>query len=600
MAKNQNLKEKLRTGLLPLFIKQSGIGNQNKNQQQDRSNNVECFERANNDAHCFSFANLRLAKNETSAVASPANAWSGLVVSAPENNGATTEATNTSPRFPIISDNRSSWESLSSILNHLTAFWSVCQIQHCYKTAKYCFYVAVISGLLAVSSGVTAAPTEFSSQNYKLESLNFGTENTLFSTEQSIGPKISGEGPQVSDLTDTSATVKWETDRTSSSIVGYGKAQGQLTSEAGKSTELVTSHKVVLVGLEAETTYHYKVSSKDKVGNLGESAVKTFITKKSAAISGVQVTDITLTSALVNFTTSAIVNAVLRYGATSDYNQEVKEQSGSFTTNHTLRLGNLTTGTTYHARIFAQDESGKQIQSDDYLISTLPLPNVRSISLKDLTSSQVTVAIEANTEVTAEVEYYTKAPVEVLGVKPGERRTEGSTTKSLSHKIKLVGLIGDAQYFYRLILTDGFGNRTTTGENSFSTPRDSVPPKLTPPKVEHATQPEEGRDLIQVVVTWSSDKPATSKLLYQPGSVADLAQAPGTPENTSLVTNHFLIVELRPASTYSIQAVSRDYVGNVGKSGVTSVLTPRKQRSIFQFVIERLNEIFGAVFRLLQ
>lgn len=125
----QNFTEKsLRANLLPLFIKQSRIREQYKNQQEDRSNNVEGFEWADSDVHCFSFANLTLDKNETSAVASPANVSSGLTTLARENKGATTEATNTSPRFPTISDIRSTCESVSAITSYHNQLYGFCQM----------------------------------------------------------------------------------------------------------------------------------------------------------------------------------------------------------------------------------------------------------------------------------------------------------------------------------------------------------------------------------------------------------------------------------------------------------------------------------------
>ena len=72
-----------------------------------------------------------------------------------------------------------------------------------------------------------------------------------------------------SGVTANSATINWSTDEVSDSQVEYG-----LTTAYGQSfpvppnPALVTSHSVSLTGLTANTTYHYRVKSKDAAGNL--------------------------------------------------------------------------------------------------------------------------------------------------------------------------------------------------------------------------------------------------------------------------------------------------------------------------------------------
>ncbi|MBI3963455.1 MAG: fibronectin type III domain-containing protein [Candidatus Kerfeldbacteria bacterium] len=64
--------------------------------------------------------------------------------------------------------------------------------------------------------------------------------------------------PAVSTTT-TTATVTWDTNHGATSVVDYGltDAYGQQESDAS----LVTSHSVVLTGLDPDTTYHYAISS---------------------------------------------------------------------------------------------------------------------------------------------------------------------------------------------------------------------------------------------------------------------------------------------------------------------------------------------------
>src|SRR3989441_8215142 len=80
-----------------------------------------------------------------------------------------------------------------------------------------------------------------------------------------------------SGITSTSATISWTTDEASDSQVEYGTttAYGQVSALA---SALVTSHSVGLSGLSASTVYHYRVKSRDAVGNLATSADVTFTT----------------------------------------------------------------------------------------------------------------------------------------------------------------------------------------------------------------------------------------------------------------------------------------------------------------------------------
>src|SRR5438093_1036004 len=75
----------------------------------------------------------------------------------------------------------------------------------------------------------------------------------------------------------SAATVTWTTDEASDSQVEYGatSAYGQMSVLA---SVLVSSHSVGLSGLSASTLYHYRVKSRDAVGNLAVSGDITFTT----------------------------------------------------------------------------------------------------------------------------------------------------------------------------------------------------------------------------------------------------------------------------------------------------------------------------------
>ncbi len=110
-----------------------------------------------------------------------------------------------------------------------------------------------------------------------------GTTTTTDTTKPVISFKVE---PHV---VPTSARINWEHNELANTQVAYGKTKdyGSLsplrddptTGETGR----VVTHSVTLTGLESNTTYHYKVMSRDEAGNLAESVDKTFTTTSPEA-----------------------------------------------------------------------------------------------------------------------------------------------------------------------------------------------------------------------------------------------------------------------------------------------------------------------------
>jgi Subtilase family/Purple acid Phosphatase, N-terminal domain len=95
-------------------------------------------------------------------------------------------------------------------------------------------------------------------------------------TVDTIGPSISGVA--ATNITDRSADVVWNTNELSTSKVEYGTAPGIYGSSTSTGS-LVTAHKLSLTGLTPSTTYYYKVTSIDDVGNKAVSSEQSFKTQ---------------------------------------------------------------------------------------------------------------------------------------------------------------------------------------------------------------------------------------------------------------------------------------------------------------------------------
>ncbi|MEM4161081.1 MAG: pre-peptidase C-terminal domain-containing protein [Thermoplasmata archaeon] len=126
---------------------------------------------------------------------------------------------------------------------------------------------------------------EVGTYTIKLETLKadgYGANNkkeititiTSAGSEDTTPPSISNVA--VSSITANSATITWSTDEASTSAVEYGT-----TTEYGQTatgSNGVTTHSVILSGLTASTTYHFRVKSADAAGNTAVSSDYTFTT----------------------------------------------------------------------------------------------------------------------------------------------------------------------------------------------------------------------------------------------------------------------------------------------------------------------------------
>jgi len=88
---------------------------------------------------------------------------------------------------------------------------------------------------------------------------------------------------RTSDVRATIAKILWDTDEVATSQVEYGTttAYGNTTPE---DPALVTAHTVQLTGLQPNTTYHFRVKSKDGANNAAVSGDYTFTTAESEVV----------------------------------------------------------------------------------------------------------------------------------------------------------------------------------------------------------------------------------------------------------------------------------------------------------------------------
>ncbi len=133
-------------------------------------------------------------------------------------------------------------------------------------------------------------------------------------TPDTTGPVISNI--QATSITETGATITWDTDENATSRVEYGPTSSYGTLTTLDVTADNTTHSVVLSGLTNGTDYHFRVISADAVPNSSTSGDNTFTTVTTIDTTAPDVPVITTADATVDADTYTVAGTVADDGGT--------------------------------------------------------------------------------------------------------------------------------------------------------------------------------------------------------------------------------------------------------------------------------------------
>lgn len=167
------------------------------------------------------------------------------------------------------------------------------------------------------------------------------------------------------NITDTTATITWTTEELANSTVNYGNTIGLGTIVPDSGFDF--NHNIGLTGLEQATTYYYQVSSTNEAGNeTAYSNIGNFTTMMSApTISAVSVTNITDTSATINWITNELGNSTVNYGNTTTP-PLLPATDATPVYNHAINITELTPDTLYYYDVSSSNSEGTTTVSPGY------------------------------------------------------------------------------------------------------------------------------------------------------------------------------------------------------------------------------------------
>ncbi|MCG2693973.1 fibronectin type III domain-containing protein, partial [Candidatus Parcubacteria bacterium] len=282
-------------------------------------------------------------------------------------------------------------------------------------------------------------------------------------------PVISGVS--AINITQTGATIIWNTDEVADSLVEYGLTPAYGGSVA--SSTLLLGHSLNLISLLPETLYHFRVKSKDASLNQATSLDYTFTTLAvvditSPIISNIRVLNITGTSATVLWDTNEPATSRVDYGETINYGSTLT--SSTLVTSHQIQLTSLTPDTLYHFRVASTDAVNNTALSSDRTFRTLDTipPVISNIQVINITNNSATITWVTNEATTSRIFYRRQGTIPYLVF------TDDNLL--VSHFNTLTGLIANVAYEFYIIAQDASGNTAQSSTQLFRTLPDNVPP----------------------------------------------------------------------------------------------------------------------------
>ncbi len=221
-------------------------------------------------------------------------------------------------------------------------------------------------------TGLSAGTYYFVLTAYNTAGIESGFSNEVSKVIADTAPPVLSS-VAAGSIASTAATISWTTSEPATSLVQYGisTAYGLQTTE---NPVVSGSHQHRLTGLQASTTYHFRVLSRDAAGNLATSSDRTFVTLAPAdttapTISAVSAASLTTSGATIAWTTNEPATTQVQYGVTTAYGSTTGLNS-TLLTAHSQALTGLAAGTDYHFRVLSRDAAGNTSASADQTFRT--------------------------------------------------------------------------------------------------------------------------------------------------------------------------------------------------------------------------------------
>lgn len=427
-------------------------------------------------------------------------------------------------------------------------------------------------------------------------------------TTDTRAPVISGITTPV--IATTAAVIVWQTDELATTQLVWGTTTGATGTSTDLDQTLSIFHVVSLTGLTENTTYYFKVKSRDSAANETTSDEDSFVTDKTTiiqissgggqssivldttppTISQIKTEDITPFGATIKFTTSEESIGLINYGLEKNKDLDFTAASSDYKKDHSVKVYGLRMGTKYSLKIKAIDKAGNATSSEvqtftttyltekgvdikdayqfqqeveDAIQSALPSivpPFVEKPQLRDITEDSATITWRTNIPAYSQVSYADDQTYDAALDNPYSQQNSASQNKVTSHELILTGLKSNTKYHVSAQSYRIAGAVGKSADMTFTTKAGKVQPTLA------AATNNSFR------IVWNTDTPSTSILSYTNLSTKITNQKT---DQVQVKFHDLTIDNLAPGSTYDVKVSSLTADGNIieGHGSVRVVLS---------------------------
>lgn len=467
----------------------------------------------------------------------------------------------------------------------------------------------------------------------------FLVSNFYTQGQQEIPPQISEI--KILEITTSSAVISWKTDKKADSIVNYG-----LDRNYGivRDPIFTLEHQLVLDNLLPNTDYYFQVVSVDEMGNQAASKGFTFTTKKLIEIAGIErfgeeaklveraveaIYQIRGEEALgfvkekleeigqekaevlviigdprvetgedwakISWATNKAANSIVALVPESDYNPQSSDpypmkvgEPNEYVLNHLVEISGLKPATTYHFQVQSTPKIGQGAKSEDKTFTTSSiLPVISNLQIVKIEEEAVTLSWLTNVPCSSLIEY--------KNLKTGETKQVGDPMFITVHRFRIENLEFDTPYQVIVKAENEQGDKTQSSPINFTTTKDIQPPLISNVMVDSTLYPGEEQVRVQVVINWRTDENAICQFFYQEGLAEGAEEISLPPENEFTQKHVQVIGDFAPNTTYKFWIKCKDKSNNEKTSDYFTLLTPTKEKSILDIIIENLEATFGWV-----
>jgi thermitase len=302
-----------------------------------------------------------------------------------------------------------------------------------------------------------------------------------------------------------------------------------------------------LAGLQPNTKYHYRVSTRDAAGGTATSAILSFTT--AGPLIKVLTVKPGLYTAGLAWTTSTPTTRVVEVGPSATQLTQVASMTGARSTSHAVTLSGLTPGQTYYYRVTGTASDGSALPPKAGSFKAAIFKAAAGVSA--LTPTSATVGAQANAAASVEVLYGLS--------KLALTQRAAVASPASGHAVTITGLKPATPYFFQVRATDARGNV-------------SLSPVMTATTLPLGVLEFAASAVTSTAVTLQchTTLPVTAQLRLGL-SATELTPVGNTTSPSTTFTAP--VVGLMPGVTYYAQLVVTDGAGNTQPSSVISFTT---------------------------